>query len=248
MHAAEPNPPSASHDPASGPREPSPPLELERLSDTSAPGRVDAGAAEGGGSIAWKAAASSVPKLRQKPAASPGPDAGDAFPGFTQDALTSRGPAGVAERAARSLAEAPGDEPPTPLGGTPAFWEVLLERVTTIPRPILIGSTVALVACGIAAAYLIPTRGGTAVSLARLRQQPEAFDGRTVHVRGKAGETFSIGNSYVFSLCQGRDTIVVYSRTRRPAPHQVVQTKGTVSIGYLDGVPRIALLEDPPSP
>jgi alanine racemase len=52
----------------------------------------------------------------------------------------------------------------------------------------------------------------------------------------------------VYNLRQGRDTIVVYSRTRRPALHEHVKATGTVSIGYLDGVPRVALLEEPAAP
>jgi hypothetical protein len=86
------------------------------------------------------------------------------------------------------------------------------------------------------------------VSLSRIRQHPEVFDGRLVAVRGEAGETFSIGGSYVFNLRQGRDTIVVYSRTRRPSLHENVRATGTVSIGYLDGVPRVALFEESPTP
>ena len=85
-------------------------------------------------------------------------------------------------------------------------------------------------------------------SLSRIRQHPEAFDGRQVSLRGKAGETFLIGGNYVFQLRQGRDTIVVYSRTRRPSMHESVLATGTISIGYLDGVPRLALIEDKPAP
>lgn len=241
MHNPEPNEPFETH-----PAEPSAPLELERLADTSSSDTHDAGASEGAGTTVWKAAASSVPKLRQKPAASPDLGAGAGFQGFTQDALPSRGPATGGERVTRSLEHDDDDVPvnATPLGATPPFWEIWLEHLTSIPRPILIGGAAVAVVCGVAAAFLLPSRGGTSVSLARLRQQPEAFDGQIVHVQGKAGEAFSIGGSYVFSLCQGRDTIVVYSRTRRPAPHQDVQARGTVSIGYLDGVPRVALLED----
>jgi len=242
MHSPEPNE-AFETDPA----EPSAPLELERLADTSAADQHDAAGSEGGGTTAWKAAASSVPKLRQKPAAGPDLGSGAGFPGFTQDALPSRGPLTGGERAARSLGDEAGDDTPgnaMPFDTSPPFWQVWLERLTSIPRPILIGGAAVALVCGGAAAFLLPTRVDGSVSLARLRQQPEAFDGRIVHVRGKAGETFSIGGSYVFNLCQGRDTIVVYSRTRRPTPHEDVQAHGTVSIGYLDGVPRVALLED----
>ncbi len=255
MSRSQPSEPSEAHDPASPARVPFPPpsLELERLedattADASHPGPDEEG--EAGGPVAWKAAASSVPRLRQKPAASTDPAAADSFPGFTQDALPSRNPAPSIEREARSLLGVPDEDPlpdAMPLAADLPLWQIWLERVASLPRPVLLATGAALLVVVAATFFLLP-RDGAPVSLARLRQQPEAFDGRTVRVRGKAGETFSIGGSYVFSLCQGRDTIVVYSRTRRPSPHQDVQASGTVSIGYLDGVPRVALLEDPATP
>jgi hypothetical protein len=57
-----------------------------------------------------------------------------------------------------------------------------------------------------------------------------------------------MGASYVFNLRQGRDTIVVYSRTRRPRLHETVRATGIVSIGYLDGAPRVALFEQDEQP
>ena len=45
-------------------------------------------------------------------------------------------------------------------------------------------------------------------------------------------------------LVQGRDTIVVFTRTQMPTAHAVVTVKGQVSTGFLDGAPRQALFED----
>jgi hypothetical protein len=95
--------------------------------------------------------------------------------------------------------------------------------------------------------FLLP-HGAGSIPLARIRQHPEAYDGRLVKVQGRAGETFTVGGSFVFDLRQGRDTIVVYSRTRRPSLHERVEATGTVSIGYLDGAPRLALFEQPQTP
>jgi hypothetical protein len=198
------------------------------------------------GTVPWKAAASSVPKLRQQPVAADPPPADDAFPGFAQDAVSARG--------AAALAELPATEPdgtprsrPSPLAAEPPFWELWLERARSLPMPVVLGAAAAVLLAVVLVNVFRP-REQAIVSLGRLRQHPEAYDGRIVNVRGRAGETFTIGGSYVYHLRQGRDTIVVYSRTRRPALHENVKATGTVSIGYLDGVPRVALLEEPAAP
>jgi hypothetical protein len=193
------------------------------------------------GPVAWKAAASSVPRLREQPVAAPVSVAPEAFPGFAQDALAARVPGAAAERGDDESHAA------TPLSVEPPVWEQWLDRLRTIPRPVALGVG-AGIALLVALSFVLAPRDPARVSLARLRQQPEAYDGRVVHVRGRAGETFSIGGSYVFNLRQGRDTIVVYSRTRRPRLHEDVRASGTVSVGYLDGAPRVALFEEPPTP
>lgn len=198
--------------------------------------------------VPWKAAASSVPKLRQQPVA-PGPEPEGSFQGFAQDELTARGPA---MSGPRSDVEEDADPvvPLRPLSVTPPAWEVWLERVRSVPAPLVLGVIAVLTLAAIVPFVFRPGEKGT-VSLARIRQNPEAFDGRQVAVSGRAGETFQIGGNYVFNLRQGRDTIVVYSRTRRPALHERVYATGMLSIGYMDGSPRLALIEDsqdPPSP
>lgn len=194
--------------------------------------------------VPWKAAASSIPRLRQQPAALPEQAAGEGeFPGFAQDAIEGRG--AVTESWEREAGSPTGR--PSPLSIVPS-WEVWLERLRAIPPRIAIGAGVAV----IVGFFLIPvlrSRAEGIVSLGRIRQHPEAFDGRIVKVRGKAGETFTVGGSFVFNLRQGRDTIVVYSRARRPALHETVRATGIVSIGYLDGAPRVALFEqEQPTP
>jgi hypothetical protein len=226
-----------------GPRAlPSPPSQSAVPGPGAAPSLPEAAPPAGAdqGPVPWKAAASSIPRLRQQPAPVAEPPGGEAeFPGFAQDRIDAGGAdeAGESARARRS----------SPLAAEVPLWEVWLERVRAIPRPIAIGAIVGVVAVFCLVSFLRERAEGL-VSLKRVRQHPEAYDGRVINVRGKAGETFTMGASYVFNLRQGRDTIVVYSRTRRPRLHETVRATGIVSIGYLDGAPRVALFEQDEQP
>ena len=64
-----------------------------------------------------------------------------------------------------------------------------------------------------------------------------------MRVKGRIGDVFPIGDGYVFNLHQGRDTVVVFTRSRLPVSHEKAEVVGTVSTGYLDGVPRVAVFE-----
>lgn len=200
------------------------------------------------GPSTWKAAASSVPKLRQQPASLPEPPAaGGEFQGFAQDALPGRVAPAIGDAwENEAVSEPEGGHDASPLAASLPMWEVWFEQLRAIPRSMVIGVGAAILLAAAAFSFLIP-HGEPSVPLARIRQHPEAFDGRVVKVNGRAGETFMVGGSFVFDLRQGRDTIVVYS-TRRPSLHQRVEATGTVSIGYLDGAPRLALFERPPTP
>jgi len=202
-----------------------------------------AGEAGPGHPVPWKAAASSVPKLRQQPAPLPEPASTEAeFSGFTQDAIAG---ADYGDKdAARSAADAGAR---SPLSAELPLWEVWLERARALPRPVVIGVAAGVLVVAGLFAFFVP-RGPASIPLARIRQHPEAYDGRIIKVQGQAGETFTVGGNFVFDLRQGRDTIVVYSRTRRPSLHERVEATGTVSIGYLDGAPRLALFEEPQTP
>lgn len=206
---------------------------------------AEAPAPESEGAVVWKAAASSVPRLRQQSAADSQAEVPESFAGFAQDAMMSNAP-DVGGRGAAELLGAGTGEDVMPLAKAPPFWVEWLEHLGAVPRPVMIGVGVVLV-IGLMV-YLLYPRGTPGVSLAQIQQHPEAYDGRSVRVGGRAGESFSVGGSYVFNLVQGRDTIVVYSRTRPPRIRQRVSVDGIVSIGYLDGVPRVALLESPPTP
>lgn len=200
------------------------------------------------GAVPWKAAASSVPKLRQQPVSLAAPAAEESFKGFTQDEIEGHGH--VAAGARRDAGDALDDDPAAkagPLAKDPPAWEIWLERARAIPLPLVLGAC-GVVLLAVILAFVLRPREQASVTLAHLRQHPEAYDGRRVAVSGRAGEVFSVGGSYVFNLRQGRDTIVVYSRSRRPSLHEKLQATGTVSIGYLDGVPRVALFEEQQAP
>ncbi|MBI1797239.1 MAG: hypothetical protein HYR74_09330 [Candidatus Eisenbacteria bacterium] len=193
------------------------------------------------GPVAWKAAASSIPRLSQVVAVT-AESAADPFPGFAQDSLVERASAPGAESAAHRLLATSGD---MPIGGAPRGARMAwLDALQSIPKPLLIAAG-AVAVLGIVTLFLLGRGGEPSVSLAQIRQHPEAYEGRAVRVSGEAGEAFMIGNSFVFDLRQSRDTIVVYSRSRHPSLHESVAVHGTVSIGYMDGAPRVALLEDP---
>ncbi len=180
----------------------------------------------------WTAAASSIPKLtvvprRERPALT------RALP---DDDLATSVVAEVPESAAANAAEKdlalrPPDEP---------WWLVGIDFLAT-NRVLQIGLLVGL---AIAAAVMFwPRRDHQTAAIARIKQHPERFEGQSVRVRGEVGEVFDVGRGYVFHLHQGRDTMVVFSPARRPSMHDKIVVAGTISTGYLDGVPRVALFE-----
>ena len=190
--------------------------------------------------VAWTAAASSIPRLKlevvpteSRPARKPAhEDAAPAGPGardleahrFPDDAPAASGPA------ARSPL-APLDEP---------WWIVALEDLRSSSRTQVFVIVALLVAV---AAWIFWPHGEPGVSLATIRRHPERFDNQIVRVKGEVGDVFSVGGGYAFSLQQGRDTMVVFTRSRVPASHQNVTIEASVSTGFLDGVQRQALFE-----
>jgi hypothetical protein len=87
-------------------------------------------------------------------------------------------------------------------------------------------------------------RSESNASVSSIQHHPERYDGKMVRVQGKIGDVYAIGGGYTYYLLSGRDTMVVFTRTRVPVTDEHISVRGTISTGYLDGVPRQALFED----
>lgn len=183
----------------------------------------------------WAPVASSVPALRLALPAEPEPAEGEPL---VVAAACPRGLPGRDEDLPRAVAA------PLRLADLrEPWWIIALDSLRT-SRPVQITVTAALVALVLMACWMWPRGVGT-TALSELRRYPSRFDGRIVTVRGQVGDdVFAVGAGWAFYLVQGRDTIVVFTRTQMPKPHDVVTVKGQVSTGFLDGVPRQALFED----
>ena len=81
------------------------------------------------------------------------------------------------------------------------------------------------------------------VSIGAIHRHPERFDGRPVKVKGRVGEVYQVGGGYAFHLMQGREDLVVFTRSRVPVRREEVIIEGSISNGVLDGKTRQALFE-----
>lgn len=86
-------------------------------------------------------------------------------------------------------------------------------------------------------------RAEKTISVAHLKEHADRYADTQVRVGGIVSEVYPVGGSWAYTLLQGRDTIVVFSRTRRPQPRERVVVVGTLSRGYLDGKSRAAIFE-----
>jgi hypothetical protein len=181
----------------------------------------------------WSGKGSSVPRLQIVTGRTPASRAedleqheiGEEFPTAHERSPESGSPAAVA--ALRPL-----EEP---------WWMVWIEALLT-SRLLQAAVLAAVVLIGCIAFW---PRHQPGVALSRLRKHPEQFEGQTVRVRGKVGDVFHVGAGHVFQLLQGRDTVVVFTPQQPPERHQRIEVSGSVSTGYLDGVPRIAIFVQP---
>jgi len=143
------------------------------------------------------------------------------------------------------------DGPPRPVTAPPAlatlrepWWTIALDTLRT-SRPVQLSAAAGVLGVVLVAYWMWPHGVGTE-SLSNMRRYPSQFDGRTVTVRGRVGDdVFSVGAGWAFYLMQGRDTIVTFTRSETPTPREVITVQGRVSTGFLDGIPRQALFEDP---
>lgn len=120
-----------------------------------------------------------------------------------------------------------------------------IEKIRTLANanPKIAAIVLAAVSLITAGIYFM-TRTEKTTSLAFVREQAASLDGQTVTVEGKIGEVYQMGSSYAYLLHQGRDTVVIYTRTSHPIPGERVVISGSVSTGFLDGVPRVAIFQN----
>jgi hypothetical protein len=168
-----------------------------------------------------------------------GHDAADAGPG-DDDLAGPDTPAATTPIAApqKSRRAAPPPPPPPPR----PWWEQALANASSTTGLITLG-VIAVLAI-LAFAFTRPHQ--PTVSVASILHDPARLDGRTVTVHGRVGEVYPVGGGYSFYLMQGRDTIVVFTRTRTPVTDEKVAVTGVVSTGVLNGETREALLESAP--
>jgi hypothetical protein len=102
---------------------------------------------------------------------------------------------------------------------------------------------VALAAIALVAVMMFRPKQAETISISAIRKHPERFEGRPVKVRGRVGEVFPVGGGFAFHLHQGRDDIVVFTRSRVPVRREELTISGSISNGILDGKPRQALFE-----
>ncbi len=203
----------------------------------------------------WTAAASSVPRVRVAPAGpapadEPDPDAG---PWRPEPARATRGARHEADddrgdEAGLGADEFPDDaptrapSPPPPLHEP--WWVVALESLRGNPR--VQGAVVACVLVPLLAWMFWP-RSEPGLALHDLKREPLRWDGQVVRVEGRVGEVFHVGAGWAFNLHQGRDTIVVFTRGPAPRTRDRISLAGSVSTGFLDGQPRLAIFAEPAS-
>ena len=180
---------------------------------------------------AWKPAASSVPTLRvaREPEAE--------LPGFEEEPYTGDSQEGRQEGSSDASISEPALPPPDE-----PWWLVAMDHLAS-SRKLQI-ALVALIV-GLGTWMFWPREENRTTPLSLIKHRPQEFEGRAVRVKGEVGEVFDVGSSFVFQLRQGRDTVVVFSPNRRPSPHDHLILEGTISTGYLDGTPRVALFERP---
>jgi hypothetical protein len=198
---------------------------------------------------AWDRGASSVPTIKRSAAgARPGPSsAPELARDFPMDDAEERA------RVAAALAEQQRQEAEIearphevvapkefelPVVAVP--WWAELQRFVLSDQRAQLGIVAVLLAL---AALTFWPRGGKTISVAHLKQHPERYADTSVRVGGRVSEVFSVGGSWAYTLVQGRDTIVVFSRTREPKVRDDLVIVGTLSSGYLDGQSRVAIFE-----
>lgn len=198
----------------------------------------------------WDPGHSSVPKLRRSQVPGeqrPMPPLSEPTRDFPMDDAEERArasaqqqevqarEAAIAARPHEVVAPREFDIPSLPL----PWWSQVPQLLRFDRRVQLVLLTMALVLAVIA----LRPRPEKTISVGHLKEHAERYADTQVRVGGRVGEVFAVGGSWAYTLVQGRDTIVVFSRTRRPKPREKIIVVGTLSNGYLDGQSRAAIFE-----
>ncbi len=197
----------------------------------------------------WAPGASSVPMMRRSvgPAASVGGPIPELSRDFPMDDAEERAriSAQMAEEQAREAAilarpHAVVQPQEFELPTVPMPWWSQLPNVMKVDKRLQLA--VLLLILGLALATFWP-RAEKTISVAHLKEHAERYGDQQVRVAGRVSEVFPVGGSVAYTLVQGRDTIVVFSRSRTPKPREQVIVIGTLSTGYLGGETRTAIFE-----
>jgi hypothetical protein len=197
----------------------------------------------------WSPGASSVPKVRRSgdaavPDVGPIPELAREFP-MDDAEERARVSAQVAEQQAREAAVAarPHEIVRPQDFELPALelpWWSRLPDLLKMDKRLQLAGLLLVLAISLLAFW---PRAEKTISVAHLKEHPEAYADQPVRVGGRVSEVFPVGGSVAYTLVQGRDTIVVFSRSRNPKPREHVIVVGTLSTGYLGGETRTAIFE-----
>ena len=220
-----------------------------------APGAVQAEEPSGfstGPAMLGDPGANSVPALARDAAPRPAPPAAPAaeqdFP--LDDAEERARATAEAAAATEAAATAAADRAAQPhavvapeafdIKDAPAPWWMQLPQLLREDRRAQ--GVAAVVAIALLALVFWP-RAEKSLSIGSIRRDAARYDGQNVRVSGRIGEIFEVGGGHAFYLHQGRDTLVVFTRSRSPRRGQGATVVGMISTGYLNGQSGTALFE-----
>jgi hypothetical protein len=188
---------------------------------------------------AWQAAGSSIPKLRRStPVVAAAPTSKREFTHEDEEVEVESDDQHPMQEIGTGKARAAAPPPLKPLDE--AWYLVVFDALQTNRRLQILIAALLLV---LGVTSLKPWQERP-TPLSKIRKNSEIYDGHAVMVHGKVGDVFPIAGGYTYFLLQGRDTIVVFTHLRHPEMNQHLTVRGTVSTGYLDGLPRQAIFED----
>jgi len=194
----------------------------------------------------WERGASSVPTMRRASegaaASAPAPerefpmdDAEERARVAAELALQKQQEAAVAARPHEVVAPQEFEMP-----ALPAQWWSSIPNLARLDPRLAVVLGLLVLAAGV---YTFWPRHEKTISVAHLKEYPERYADTEVRVGGRVSEVFAVGGSWAYTLVQGRDTIVVFSRTRAPRVRDHIVVVGTLSTGFLDGQSRAAIFE-----